>query len=159
MFPMVVLEDLEIPEQSRSYPKDIEEPVAEEASSSRDSPYWVSISRKTGSRRLHARHQCGFFPWNVGAIENVWHLKSEVADAWCKVCARKLGIEKCEVVQGSSSRSSSSTEVEKAAEDRMSLPILCERTACEELTCMCDDGTFERRWLRASKVRARRCRL
>ncbi|CAJ1335191.1 unnamed protein product, partial [Effrenium voratum] len=69
-FPMVVLEDLEIPEQRGSDPKDIEEPVA------------------------------------------------EVADAWCKVCARKLGIDKCEVVQDSSSGSSSSTEVEKAAEDR-----------------------------------------
>ena len=50
--------------------------------------YWVSISRKTGFRRLHHRHGCGTMEWHCHGVEQIQELNDQVADAVCKQCQR-----------------------------------------------------------------------
>jgi len=46
--------------------------------------FWVSISRKTGFRRLHHRHGCGTMEWHCHGVEQIQKLSDQVADAACK---------------------------------------------------------------------------
>jgi hypothetical protein len=52
--------------------------------------YWVSISRKTGFRRLHHRHGCGTMEWHCHRVEQIQDLNDQVADAVCKQCQRYM---------------------------------------------------------------------
>ena len=57
------------------------------------SPYWVSISRHSGHRRLHARGKCWVTPWSCAGIQEVWRVSPEVADSHCKLCLHNLKLE------------------------------------------------------------------
>ena len=71
------------------------------------SPYWISISRKNGFKRLHLRHGCGVMPWNCFRTEDIWTLKDCSAHAVCKDCSKKFQ-PKTDDAESSSSGSSSS---------------------------------------------------
>lgn len=86
----------------------IVEDTANEPSQSR---YWISISRRTGFRRLHLRHACGMLPWNCNQVEDVWTLKDVKADAICKPCAKYMNDDA--QAEDSSSSGSSSSEVDE----------------------------------------------
>ena len=73
--------------------------------------YWVSISRRTGFRRLHKRGGCGIMIWNVASYEEFSEVHKASADAWCKVCFREELNEKKED-ESSTSGSSTSTDEE-----------------------------------------------
>jgi hypothetical protein len=95
-----------------------------------ESKYWISISRKTGFRRLHLRHACGVMPFNCFQTEDVWTLKEVKADAFCKPCAKQL--ERTQVESSSSSSSGSSS----SEEDQPFIPetqVVHDLTAGEEL--------------------------
>jgi hypothetical protein len=89
-----------------------EEPQKAQNSTERpiESKFWVSISRKTGFRRLHLRHACGIMPFNCYQTEDVWSLKDVKADAFCKPCSKHLEKSQDAVSSSSSSGSSSSEE-------------------------------------------------
>jgi hypothetical protein len=70
------------------------------------SPYWISISSKSGFRRLHLRNGCGVLWFRCRSIEHVWSLKDVKADAVCKDCSKKMG----SPVEDTSSSGSSSSE-------------------------------------------------
>ncbi|CAE7272830.1 unnamed protein product [Symbiodinium sp. CCMP2592] len=77
-------------------------------------PYWVSISRRSQFRRLHAKDKCGIMPWSVFRAEGFRSVDSANADAWCKTCWKKVSCEEASASQEvSSSGSSSSTELEE----------------------------------------------
>ena len=72
-------------------------------------PYFVSISRRSGFRRLRKNHCCGVMPWQCYKVEWIHEVKESTADAHCKHCLKacgKLG----DGAVSSSSGSSSSTE-------------------------------------------------
>ena len=51
--------------------------------------FGVSISLKSGFRRLRVRHGCGIQPWTRRKTEDVWTLKEVKAHATCKDCSRR----------------------------------------------------------------------
>eukprot|EP00439_Symbiodinium_sp_Y106_P020386 s13841_g2.t1 len=53
-------------------------------------PYWVSVSRRSQFRRLHAKDKCGVLPWTVFRAEGFQTVDEANADAWCKICWRKI---------------------------------------------------------------------
>ena len=76
-------------------------------------PYWVSVSRRSQFRRLHAKDKCGVLPWTVFRAEGFQTVDEANADAWCKICWRKISHDGAEASrEASSSGSSSSTEAE-----------------------------------------------
>ena len=75
-------------------------------------PYWVSISRKTGFKRLHKTNGCGIRPESVHRSEPVFTIDSKVADKKCQLCWRPKQVEA--TINDTSSESSSSTESETA---------------------------------------------
>lgn len=78
--------------------------------------FWVSVSRKTGFRRLHKVGGCGVRPEMVHKSEIVWELSPNVADKRCLICFGK-GEEKPQSPQSdSTSGSSSSSETEEESE-------------------------------------------
>jgi len=70
------------------------------------SPYWISVSARSGFRRLHLRDGCGVLWFRCRVVEHVWTLKDVKADAVCKDCAKKMGTP----TSDSSSSGSSSSE-------------------------------------------------
>ena len=80
----------------------------------RVAPYWVSVSRKTGFRRLHRWDGCGVKPANVHSSEEVWEVKPGIADKKCLVCFRDgkdiVREDEADSTSGSSSSSSSESE-------------------------------------------------
>jgi hypothetical protein len=81
----------------------------------KESPFWVSITKKTRFRRLHVRHGCGVISWQVGLTEPCWSIKEARADAICKDCAKQIGGAATSSAEPSStSGSSSSSESEHA---------------------------------------------
>ena len=99
----------------------LEVPVEDEDASKRDwseFPYWVSISRKSLFRRLHAKDKCGVLPWNVFSAEGFMSVSEANADAWCKSCWKKIAQGEAEASrEASSSGSSSSTEIESPEQE------------------------------------------
>ena len=88
--------------------------VQEESAKDDELPYWVSVSRRKGFRRLHARNKCGVIPWTVHQME--WHryASDARADAWCQTCWRKVQAADIREREASStSGTSSSTESEQ----------------------------------------------
>jgi len=76
-------------------------------------PYWVSVSRKSKFRRLHAKDKCGIMPWNVHCAEGFSSVEEAGADAWCQTCWKKVSHDDAAASRElSSSGSSSSAEVE-----------------------------------------------
>jgi hypothetical protein len=88
------------------------EPVVEDIADTVESKYWVSISFKTGFRRLHLRHACGIVQNNCNQSEDIWNLKNVKADAICKPCSKYMDTSLVE--DESSSSGSSSSESERA---------------------------------------------
>ena len=78
----------------------------------RQAPYWVSVSRKTGFRRLHRLDGCGVKPSNVYSSEEVWEIKPETADKKCLVCFRDSRNVARDDEAGSTSGSSTSSSSE-----------------------------------------------
>ncbi|CAE8582171.1 unnamed protein product [Polarella glacialis] len=77
----------------------------------KESPFWVSITKRTRFRRLHVRHGCGVISWQVGLTESCWSVKEAKADAICKDCAKQIGGAATSST-GSSSTSGSSSSSE-----------------------------------------------
>ena len=90
-----------------------------EVGDQRVAPYWVSISRKTGFRRLHRCDGCGVKPANVYSSEEIWEVKPGIADKKCLVCFRdgKDIVREDEADSTSGSSSSSSSESEQQVGD------------------------------------------
>ena len=91
----------------------LEEEAGEEKEKGEKEPgrFWVSISRRTGFRRLHKRGGCGIMIWNVALYEEFSEVHKASADAWCKVCFKEELKEKKDE-DSSTSGSSSSTDEE-----------------------------------------------
>ena len=71
-----------------------------------ESPFWVSISRHSGHRRLHIRGGCWVTPSSCHRFSEVWQVDESVADSFCKLCYRDQRQD-----SSSSSGESSSTEL------------------------------------------------
>ena len=116
-YPALVInvENLEDDELGQAFDHHVplEERAEEEGESGRRETgrYWVSISRKTGFRRLHKRGGCGIMIWNVASYEEFGEVHKASADAWCKICFREELKEKSDE-DSSTSGSSSSTDEE-----------------------------------------------
>ena len=112
-FPMI---DREIWAAGDLLTDELENPVVTlegEEEKEESAPYWVSISRKTGFRRLHKMGGCGIAPDSVFRSELVTVVNKNTADKKCKLCWRQSA----EVVDSdSSSGSSSSTETDSDRE-------------------------------------------
>ena len=79
----------------------------------KESPFWVSVTRKSKFRRLHVRNGCGVFSWKVGMTESCWSVQEARADAVCKDCAKQMeGATSAAADLESASGSSSSSESE-----------------------------------------------
>ena len=75
------------------------------------SPFFVTISRHSGYRRLHKAGSCSTQPWTCYKVEYISKVTEGVADAVCKTCQRANG-GSLEANPSSSSGSSSSTDLE-----------------------------------------------
>ena len=86
----------------------------EEAMSSKcaDGGFWVSVSRKTGFRRLHKMYGCGVMHWNVFKAEFFHNPKEAAADAWCKICRKSITKKEAESESETSTSGSSSSTTE-----------------------------------------------
>jgi hypothetical protein len=71
------------------------------------SPFWISVHKKTGFRRLHYRDKCGTPEWRCWETHELWSFGSNSADAVCKDCARanRSSLEENSSTSGSSSTS------------------------------------------------------
>ena len=80
----------------------------------KQSPFWVSISRHSGHRRLHIRNGCWVTPGSCHQFAEIWEVDASVADSFCKLCYKNK--------EGSSSSSgeSSSTDLGEPAEGGVS---------------------------------------
>lgn len=85
-------------------------PLVAAEESAEAAPYLVSISRKTGFRRLRKTNGCGIKPESVHRSEPVVTINSKVADKKCQICWCQKPTETS--TMESSSESSSSTESE-----------------------------------------------
>ncbi|OLP77412.1 hypothetical protein AK812_SmicGene42518 [Symbiodinium microadriaticum] len=85
-------------------------PASNTSQDEKESPFWVSISRHSGHRRLHIRNGCWVTPGSCHKFAEVWAVDSSVADSFCKLCYKNK--------EGSSSSSgeSSSTDLGEPAE-------------------------------------------
>ena len=75
-----------------------------------EAPYWVSVSVRTGFKRLHKMYGCGTHPWNCSKVIEVHQLKADTADAICKDCLRKFPSLGNQTEEDSSTSGSSSSE-------------------------------------------------
>ena len=82
--------------------------------SSRTPPYFVSITRRTGFRRLHKTSGCGVIPERCYKVEWVWEVNEKTADAVCKVCLARCGKSKPDSSSSSSGSSSSTDDADEA---------------------------------------------
>ena len=79
-------------------------------------PFFVTISRRSGFRRLHRRGYCGVFHGTCQQVEFLRRVDSAAADAFCKICLKKGGLRETSNLESSTSGSSSSTSDEEAAQ-------------------------------------------
>ncbi|CAE7269755.1 unnamed protein product [Symbiodinium sp. CCMP2592] len=86
-------------------------PVSNSSQTDKESPFWVSISRHSGHRRLHIRNGCWVTPSSCHRFAEVWEAGPNVADSFCKLCYKE------KVDPSSSSGESSSTELGEPTED------------------------------------------
>ncbi len=103
----------QVPEETPATSQVPAEPVDQVS----DPPYFVSISRRSGFRRLRKNYCCGVMPWQCYKVEWVHEVKSNTADAHCKHCLKVCG--KIETINDSStSGTSSSTDDQFEAGER-----------------------------------------
>ncbi|CAE7229727.1 unnamed protein product [Symbiodinium sp. CCMP2592] len=86
-----------------------------EPASNQEGRFWYSISRRTGFRRLHLTNGCGVLPWSVHEAVFVASVEEAKADAWCKICQRKVAEEESSASSSSGSSSSTATEENEGA--------------------------------------------
>ncbi len=72
-------------------------------------PFWVSISRRSGFRRLHKKDGCGVRPESVFKAVEIEKISPEVADKKCQLCFGKQGEQQGSSEDGSTSGSSSTS--------------------------------------------------
>eukprot|EP00435_Cladocopium_sp_Y103_P022296 s3783_g5.t1 len=89
-----------------------DEPASSSTQGRKEMKFWVSISRRTGFRRLHKMHGCGVMHWTVAAYEEVEEPGRVKADAWCKICFRQELAQRGEDEDDSSSSDEDSKEAE-----------------------------------------------
>ena len=77
-----------------------------------ESPFWISVSRHSGHRRLHIRDRCWVSPSSCFQVVDAWEVTPTVADSFCKLCYRDSNTE-----DSSSSGESSSTDLGADQED------------------------------------------
>ena len=65
--------------------------IPEEEAPVETAPFFVTISRHSGFRRLHKVGGCGTHPWTCYKVEYITRVVSGVADAVCKTCQRSSG--------------------------------------------------------------------
>ena len=75
--------------------------------------FWVSVSRKTGFRRLHKVGGCGVRPEAVHKAEDIWEVAPSTADKRCLLCFGKVDGKSEEPQSESTSGSSSSSRSEE----------------------------------------------
>ena len=75
--------------------------------------FWVSVSRKTGFRRLHKVGGCGVRPESVHKAEDVWEVSSSSADKRCLLCFGRVDGKPEEPQSESTSGSSTSSQSEE----------------------------------------------
>lgn len=80
-------------------------------------PFFVSISRHSGFRRLHKFNACGTMPWNCRKVEWLSEVKEGCADAVCKVCKRSIDSSSNAEPESSSTSGSSSSTKQEADDD------------------------------------------
>ena len=85
-------------------------PPASNCAQDGESPFWVSISRHSGHRRLHIRNGCWVTPGSCHRFAEVWEADATVADSFCKLCYKGKD------ASSSSSGESSSTDLGEPAE-------------------------------------------
>ena len=73
-------------------------------------PYFVSISRRSGFRRLHKNHCCGVMPWQCYKVEWIHEVKEGTHCKHCLKACGKLGDEAVSSSSGSSSSTEDQTE-------------------------------------------------
>jgi hypothetical protein len=100
------------------------------SSSSRpaESPFWVSITGRSGFRRLHKRNapSCAVMPWNCRKVVDLWEISPDVADAICKSCKPSIQFtaNKSEAKTGDSgSESSSSGSSSSVSREELTHPV------------------------------------
>mmetsp|Transcript_70191 Transcript_70191/g.164333 ORF Transcript_70191/g.164333 Transcript_70191/m.164333 type:complete len:88 (+) Transcript_70191:1642-1905(+) len=79
---------------------------------SEEAPYFITISRRAGFKRLHRRNGCPVSMAQVYDTRDVWKLEAEVADARCLKCFKAASQS-----FASSSDSSSSTSSGDSSSD------------------------------------------
>ena len=77
-----------------------------------ESPFWVSVSRHSGHRRLYMRGGCWVSSSSCHQAVEIWEVTPTVADSFCKLCYRDPHAE-----ISSSSGESSSTDLAEAQRD------------------------------------------
>ena len=114
-----ILDEIETEEKKQSFSVD---PDGTQAAASSDqlekAPYFISVSRRSGFRRLHKTYCCGVMPWQCYKFEWVHEVSSGSADAHCKNCLRACG-KSSTLVESSSSGSSSSTDEDRAPDETL----------------------------------------
>ena len=111
-FPMI---DREIWAAGDYLTDELENPVVTldgEEEAEKAAPYWVSISRKTGFRRLHKVGGCSIDPESVFRSEMVRVVNKDTADKKCKLCW-KQSAEKVDSDSSSGSSSSTATDSDR----------------------------------------------
>ena len=84
----------------------------------KEAPFWMSVSRKTGFRRLHRVGGCGVKPESVYKALEIHVVTAETADKKCQVCFRgELGGGDTSLEESTSGSSSSSTSDEEELEE------------------------------------------
>ena len=94
----------------------------EGAEDNTSSPFFVTISRHSGFRRLHKAGCCSTQPWTCFKVEYISKVTEGVADAVCKTCQRANG-GTLEEVETSSSGSSSSTDMGDVLDEEGNEPL------------------------------------
>eukprot|EP00435_Cladocopium_sp_Y103_P069329 s873_g33.t1 len=110
----LLMEDDELEEMVAGWAQQVPSEEPPEARGSKESekseaPFWISVSRRTGFKRLHKKScACGVMYWSVDKYEEVTQVNKARVDAWCRVCFKKEPDEQDD--DSSTSGSSSSTE-------------------------------------------------
>ena len=92
--------------------------IPEEDGEEAAAPFWISISRRTGFRRLHRHQGCGVSRSTVFKSMEVSKITADVADKKCRICFRdETGSKESEGDDTSSGSSSSSSSSEEEQEE------------------------------------------
>ena len=83
---------------------------ASNSASGGESPFWISISRHSGHRRLHIRGGCWVTPGSCHQFAEIWQVDESTADSFCRLCYKDRRQD-----SSSSSGESSSTDLGEAS--------------------------------------------